>query len=215
MGEISKAVGQWIMGNVGWAAVIALFILSGLFKIAKIEINPLGWLVSVLGNTLTKGVRSDIASLKTETHNKFEEIKVDRAEKIEELRQDYVNQISELREDLDSFEERTNSNIEEMKKGTHDNCEVLKKRLYEVEKSNDMQTIRQIKEHVFNFANSCMNKRKHTRQDFDNIIKENEEYEVLVRKYGLVNNVYDSDYAYIMKIYDRCKDENSFLSGEN
>ena len=116
---------------------------------------------------------------------------------------------------MDSFETKTNTSITEMKQGTNNNCELLKVRLDAMEKSNDMQTIRQIKEHVFNFANSCMNKRKHTRQDFDNIIKENEEYDVLVKKYELKNNVYDEDYKYILRIYDRCREENSFLQSED
>ena len=215
MGEISKAVGQWIVGNLGWTAVIVLFVLSGVFKIAKIEIDPAGTVIRWLGKKFTADVLKDVADLKDETKKKFEEVKKDRAAKIEELKVDYVSQISDLRADLDSFETTTNKNINEMKQGTSMNCELLKVRLDAMEKSNDMQTIRQIKEHVFNFANSCMNKRKHTRQDFDNIIKENEEYDVLVEKYGLKNNVYDEDYKYILRIYDRCREENSFLQSED
>ena len=30
MGEVSKAVGQWIVANTGWAFIIFLFILTGL-----------------------------------------------------------------------------------------------------------------------------------------------------------------------------------------
>lgn len=192
MGEISKAVGQWIVGNLGWTAIIILFILSGVFKIAKIEINPLGWVVAWLGNAFTKGVRTDIAELKNDTEAK----------------------IAELRADLDSFEDRTNRSIDGMKSGTSMNCELLKARLDEMEKSNDMQTARQIKAHVLDFANSCLNKRRHTKKEFDNIIRENEEYEALVKKYNLVNNVYTEDYNFIMKLYHKCQDENSFLRDE-
>lgn len=214
MGEISKAVGQWIVGNVGWSVIIFLFILSGLFKITKIELNPIGWLISWIGAQLTKGVRVDLANLRTETNQKFEEIKVDRAIKIEELKADTDAKISALREDLDSFEERTNVSIDEMKTGTSLNCELLKNRLNEMERSNDMQTVRQIKAHVLDFANACLNHRRHTKQEFDSVIKENEEYEELVKKYDLKNNVYDEDYKYILKIYHRCQDENSFLRDE-
>lgn len=215
MGEISKAVGQWIVSNVGWTAVIVLFILSGIFKIAKVEIDPAGAVIRWLGKKFTADVIKDVADLKKENQKKFEEVKTDRAAKIEELKNDYVSKISELRADLDSFETKTNSSIAEMKDGTVANCELLKKRLDAVEKSNDLQTVRQIKEHVFNFANSCISKRKHTRQDFDNIIKENAEYESLVKKHNLTNEVYDEDYKYILKVYDKCKEENSFLKGED
>ena len=215
MGEISKAVGQWIVGNVGWTVVIGLFILSGLFKIAKIELDPLGWLISWLGKNFTKDVRADVADLKRDTQEKFQEIKVDRAAKIEELKTDYDDKITELRTDLDDFKERTNVSITDMRVGTNTNCEMLKIRLNAMEKSNDMQTVRQIKTHVLDFANSCLNHRRHTKRDFDNIIKENADYQMLVKKYNLVNDVYTEDFNYIMKIYHKCQDEDSFLKDED
>ena len=215
MSEIADAVGQWIINNVGWSIVIFLFFLSGLFKITKREIDPLGWIIGWFGKALTKDVRKNIQELQIETRTKFSEIKHDRNAKVDELKGDYNEQISALKSDLDSFEKSTNQNISEMKKGTENNCQTLKKRIDEMEaatqKSNDMQTIRQIKAHVLDFANSCMNKRKHTKKEFENIIDENTQYEQLVKKYKLVNDVYKEDFAYVMRIYHKCRDEGSFL----
>lgn len=160
MSELSKAVGLWIMNNLSWAIIVLLVVLSGLFKLTKIEINPLGWVLKTIGNAMTKDVRKDLAELKLDTDTK----------------------LAELRNDLDKIEE-----------------------------SNDLQTIRQIKTHVLNFANSCLNRTKHTKQDFDNIIRENEEYERLVAKYGLKNDVYAEDFSFIMKVYHKCQDNGSFL----
>lgn len=211
MAEISKAVGQWIMNNVGWTVVIFLFIMSGIFKITKIEINPVGWVISWIGKNLTKDVRKDVADLKVDTAAKFEEVKLDRSTKIEELKSDYNGQIKALKDDFDSFEKKSSKNIDEIKASTSKNCDLLKKRLDSVEKSNDMQTIRQIKAHVLDFANSCMNKKRHTKLEFDNIITENAEYEKLVKKYKLVNDVYKEDYEFIMKCYHKCQENGSFL----
>ena len=211
MGEISKAVGQWIVANVGWSVVILLFVLSGLFKIIKIEINPIGWIVGGIGKALTKDVRNDISKWQTEVNKNFAEVKIDRAAKIEELKLDYDTKISALKTDLDAFEGKTERNMSEMKDATNANCATLKSRLDQMEKSNDMQTVRQIKGHVLDFANSCLNGVKHTKQDFENIIKENEEYEELVSKYTLRNDVYAEDFKYIMKIYHECQEKHSFL----
>lgn len=208
MGEISKAVGQWVVANVGWTIIIILFLLSCLFKVAKKEIDPLGWVVGWIGKAFTKDVRNDIATLKTNTDAKFDEMKT----KVEELKTDYNDKISGLRDDLDAFESSTNQNIKDMRVGTSSNCELLKTRLDAMEKSNDMQTVRQIKAHVLDFANSCMNGRKHTFRDFRNIIKENKQYETLVEKYGLVNDVYKDDFEFIMEIYHDCKKNRSFLN---
>jgi len=189
MSEISKAVGQWIVGNVGWAVVIVLFILSGIFKLTKIEINPLGWLVGWIGKNLTKDVRKDVADLKT----------------------DYNTKITDLKDDIDSFEQRTNAAIDEMKSGTSLNCEALKKRLDQIEKSNDLQSVRQIRGHILNFANSCMNGIKHTQKDFDNIFEEDKEYKKFVKKHKVVNARYKEDFEFIVKCYHKCQEENSFL----
>ena len=211
MGEISKAVGQWILDNVGWSIVIILFLLSCLFKIVKVEIDPLGWVIGWLGKAFTKDVRKDIASFKTETHGKFDEIKKDMSTKITGLQEDYNEKIADLRADLDMFEMNTGKNIGDLRDSTTQNYASLKQRLDEMERSNDMQTVRQIKTHVLSFANSCMNGVKHTVKDFRNIIKENKEYEELVSKYNLVNDVYTDDFAYIMEIYHNCKKNRSFL----
>lgn len=189
MSEISKTVGQWIVGNVGWAVIIVLFIISALFKLTKIEVNPLGWLVGWIGKNLTKDVRKDVADLKT----------------------DYNTKITDLKNDIDSFEQRTNAAIDEMKSGTSLNCEALKKRLDQIEKSNDLQSVRQIRGHILSFANSCMNGIKHTQKDFDNIFEEDKEYKKFVKKHKVVNARYKEDFEFIVKCYHKCQEENSFL----
>jgi len=211
MGEISKTIGQWIVGNVGWTVLIILFLLSCLFKIAKKEIDPLGWVIGWFGRMFTRDVRKDVADLKVETQKKFDEVKKDREAKVNELKNDYNEKIADLRADLDGFEASTNASINSMKHGTNTNCELLKTRLDQMEKSNDMQTVRQIKAHVLDFANSCMNGRRHTVREFRNIIKENKEYESIVAKYNLENDVYKNDFEYIMEIYHDCKKNRSFL----
>ena len=215
MGEVSKAVGQWIVANVDWSVIIFLFILSGLFKVVKIEINPIGWLIGCIGKALTKDVRNDISKLQTETNAKFEEIKADRAISIQDLKSDYDTKITALKTDLDNFELSAKTNLCAVRTESKENCSKVSERLDKMERSNDMQTVRQIKAHVLDFANSCLNGVKHTKQDFDNIIKENEEYEELVKQYGLRNDVYTEDYKFIMKIYHECQEKHSFLKSED
>lgn len=172
MSELSKAVGTWIINNLGWTVVLLFVIISCLFKLTKREIDPLGWILAKIGSALTKTLQTDFDS-----------------------------KLSDIKTDLDSFKVQSKNS-----------CDILQRRMDQMEESNDMQTVRQIKTHVLNFANSCLNKQRHTKQDFDNIIRENEEYEKLVAKYNLRNDVYTEDFGYIMKIYHHCQDKNSFLS---
>ena len=191
--EFGKAIAQWMLSHVGLSIIIFLFILSCLFKLTKREIDPLGAVISWIGRKLTKDLRSDVEGMKSGTDTK----------------------ISTLKTDLDNFEKKTSKDIDEIKKGTAKNCAELKVRLDQMEtaqqKSNDMQTVQTIRAHILDFANSCFNKRKHTKREFENIIDENTLYEELVRKYNIKNNVYKEDYDFIMKIYHQCQEEGSFL----
>lgn len=189
MSEVSKAVGQWIVNNLGWTVIILLFVLSGLFKITKIEVNPIGWIISWIGKNLTSDVRKDVAGLK----------------------KDYGNKIQALKDDIDAFEQRTNTAMDEIKSGSQKSCEELKKRMNQMEKSNDLQTVRQIRAHILDFANSCMNGRKHTQKDFDNIFEEDKEYTKLVKKYRIRNARYKEDFDFIKTCYHKCLENNSFL----
>jgi hypothetical protein len=223
MSEITKVVGQWIVNNWGWAAVIFLFILSLFFKITKIELDPIGAIFGWIGKKLTQDVKKDITEVtkqvsKLENSNKtqFEKIEKDRGAAIKSLKEDYNKQIDALRTNLDGFEQRTDKSIDELKEGTAKNCENLKTRLDEMEasnqKSNDLQTVRQIRAHILDFANSCMNKREHTKSEFETIIDENTQYEELVEKYKIRNDVYKEDYAYIMDVYHKLQKEGGFLN---
>lgn len=217
-----EEVGGWMVGHVGLSVLIFLFAVSILlrifnyfFKITKKEIDPLGWLVHKLGNALTKGVRTDIADMRTDNIKQFDQIKKDRADSIKKMQDDYNKQITDLKSDIDSFEKTTNISLSEMKKSTDENCKTLKRRMDIMEKSNDLQSIRQIRAHVLDFANSCMNGREHSQNDFDNIFDENEKYEALCKKHKIKNNKYKADYEFIEKIYQKCREENSFLGGSD
>ena len=215
MEQVTKSIGEivadWVVSNVGWSILIVLFLLSCFFKIAKKEIDPLGWVIGLIGKPLTKAVRKDIADWKKDANKQFEQIKTDRAIQVKKLQDDYNKQIKDLKADIDAFEKSTNVSLDAMKKGTDSNCKLLKKRMDIMEKSNDFQSIRQIRAHVLDFANSCMNGRKHTVKDFDNIFDENEEYEALCKKHKIKNHKYKADYEFIEKCYKKCQDENSFL----
>lgn len=84
-------------------------------------------------------------------------------------------------------------------------------RLDAVEKKIDENEIGRIRWEVLDFANSCRNGRRHTKDEFDHIISENDKYHKLLDKYEMENGVFDAEYAYIMKLYERCQMQNDFL----
>ena len=64
---------------------------------------------------------------------------------------------------------------------------------------------------ILDFANSCMNERKHTKEEFDHIIDLHTEYEKTIEAKKLTNGRMDLAFKYISELYLRCQTENSFL----
>lgn len=101
--------------------------------------------------------------------------------------------------------------IADLRKDTDANYAGLEARLSATEKAVDMQRINGIRITVLDFANSCLNKREHTKEEFDHIIAENAEYKKLVEKYDIENEVYAEGYGYIKRIYQHLLDTGGFL----
>lgn len=200
MNEITKPVGEWIAGNVGWTVLIVVFVFSLFFEFSKIKLSPITAFLRWIGNRITGGLKEDIADLKRDTNEKIADLKNDTNEKIAELR----------RENCEKFADIEQQN-ELIKQGTTANCEIMKTKLAELEEKQDLMTAARIKNHVFTFSRRCRNGEKHTEEDFRNLIEENAEYERLVEKYGWTNDVYKEDYAFFINEYHRCIRENDFL----
>ena len=64
---------------------------------------------------------------------------------------------------------------------------------------------------VLDFANSCRNSRKHTKDEFQHIIALDGKYKKLLKKTGDTNGVFDAEYAYILDLYRERQEKNDFL----
>lgn len=84
-------------------------------------------------------------------------------------------------------------------------------RLGKLEKSIDENEMDRIRWEVLGFANRCRNGDRHTKEEFDHVISQNDKYHNLLEKYKMENGVFDAEYAYILRLYKKCQDENDFL----
>ena len=69
-----------------------------------------------------------------------------------------------------------------------------------------------IRYEVLDFANSCRNHRRHTKDEFQHIIDLHDKYERLLRETGDSNGVFSEEYNYIVNLYHKCQVENDFLA---
>jgi len=85
--------------------------------------------------------------------------------------------------------------------------EKLDKHIEESEKKELSDTRRDI----LDFCNACMNKRKHTQEQFKFVLKECDAYEEYVEKNHIKNGEIAAAIAEIKRIHAKCLQENSFL----
>lgn len=88
----------------------------------------------------------------------------------------------------------------------------IEKRLDEIEKHQMEDEKDRIRYEVLDFANSCRNKRRHSKDEFLHIIEINDKYEVLLKKTKDTNGVFKAEFDYIMDLYRNCQKENDFLA---
>ena len=82
------------------------------------------------------------------------------------------------------------------------NGEMLK-RIDTLELNVDTNEMDRIRWEVLDFANSCRNGRKHTQDEFEHIITLVKKYEVLLKKLGKENGVFELEYQYIKELYQK------------
>lgn len=75
----------------------------------------------------------------------------------------------------------------------------------------DDNEIDRIRWEILAFANSCRKKEKHTEDEFDHIIELNAKYHRILERRDLTNGKIDLEYNFIIDIYKRCQEEDSFL----
>lgn len=75
----------------------------------------------------------------------------------------------------------------------------------------DKIEINDMRSQILDFANSCMNERMHTKEEFEHLIDLHTQYEDIISKKGMTNGRVDLAFRYISDLYTRCLNENSFL----
>ena len=79
-------------------------------------------------------------------------------------------------------------------------------------KQIDMNDANRIRTTILDFANSLRNGNRHTQEEFDHIIDQNDLYQTYMLKYRFKNGRFEQAYQYILKCYGRCLEESSFLA---
>lgn len=137
-------------------------------------------------------VKSDVDSVKMELANKIDEVS---------------GRCKILSTKIDGVEEQSGNYdalIDEKIANVVEEIRIVKDEVHSVEKSDTRNT-------VLDFANSCKNGRRHTKEEFEHIFDLNERYKELLDITNDSNGVFAANYEYIVELYKENLRNNSFL----
>lgn len=87
----------------------------------------------------------------------------------------------------------------------------IRRELAAMQASIDANEKDRIRWEVLDFANSCRNGIRHTKDEFQHIIALNTKYKKLLHKTNDENGVFDAEYEYILELYAERQRKNDFL----
>ena len=116
------------------------------------------------------------------------------------------------------FNDQINKKIDGLDKNIDRKIDELDKKINQVNKElkahiaeSDAKALQDTRRDILEFCNSCMNKHKHTKEQFDFVIKECDAYEAHVEKNKIKNGEVTAAIKEIKRLYDKCIQENGFL----
>lgn len=87
----------------------------------------------------------------------------------------------------------------------------VKEQLDKIEKDLQQHKVESWRRDILDFANDCINRKRHTKEEFDNFFETHRNYETYIKENKLENGRVDVAYEYVKKIYIRCCEKNDFL----
>jgi hypothetical protein len=87
----------------------------------------------------------------------------------------------------------------------------IRKTITSMAKAIDDNEKDRIRWEVLDFANSCRNDRRHSKDEFEHIVALNKKYNGLLKKTGDSNGVFEAEYEYIEDLYKERLRKNDFL----
>ena len=172
-----------------WVCIVVL--VSGLIEISPIKVNPWRYLVKLISSILYSH-SDNIAKETNENVSKIcESVKSleERITKLETNIDDMNASMKNIKTQTDTMTSKLNDHVEESKH----------------------QRIEEMRTTILNFANSCMNKQRHTEEEFVYMIGLCDRYEMYCKENDLINGVADVAMREIRRIYQKIREKGTFL----
>lgn len=99
----------------------------------------------------------------------------------------------------------------EINKGIKADLKTIHQEIDTMRHEIDENETRRLRANILDFANSCRNKRKHTKDEFENISRDYDDYMTIIKRRNLKNGFVEAEYDYILEVFHHCQKTNNFL----
>lgn len=98
-----------------------------------------------------------------------------------------------------------------LNKSMSDEITEIREKLDKHIKDDEIEKLETKRRDILDFANACMNGRRHTQEQFNFVIKKCDEYEKYIEENKIKNGEISSAIEEIRRLNTRCRQKNSFL----
>lgn len=106
---------------------------------------------------------------------------------------------------------KANEDLRKEVDGVNKKLDTLSKDVDDLSKQRKEDEKDRIRWEILDFANSCRNGRRHTKDEYLHIIELNDKYKKLLKETGDKNGVFEVEYEYIKGLYKERQEKNDFL----
>ena len=107
--------------------------------------------------------------------------------------------------------EKVNEDLRNQVGGLNEKINNLSKDIDTLGKQRKEDEKDRIRWEMLDFANSCRNGRRHTKDEYLHIIELNDKYKKLLKETNDKNGVFEVEYEYIKELYKERQEKNDFL----
>ena len=134
--------------------------------------------------------------------------------KRKELKERQEKQIEINKQNIEQINNKVDNLIDTLDSFITDNKETNEKIIQSVQQLQEAQEkdkLEAYRSEILDFANSCKNGRRHTANEFLHIISLGSNYDHIIEDKHMENGVFEVEFEYIKRVYNKCLDENKFL----
>lgn len=199
--NIFEQIQSMSVGELVKYILIILGILSVIVeKSKKLPFNPWSALFRWIGNKINEPINTKLDNFDKQQKERFNDLETKQNKRLDELE----TQNTEIQNHIIKIKKEYIESIKDIK-------EDYNKRMDTLERNADEKEAKRLRSSIICFSDSCRTGERHTKQHFENVFRDYDDYSRYCEKHDFENHFIDGEMEYIKSIYTEYSKNNKFL----